>query len=384
MCRSIKALCSAGLPCTRCQRLSLSCQYATSTTVSTGAASTAGGDSHTSSSRQPRSQPTDDKVSRKTKHRKSATGCLDCRRRRKKCDEKLPKCTDCERLHLGCTYSRTLASISSPPSTAGSGHGDNSTALLLSALEAVVSPNTGAVDDTVIASAQSTLITPAAALLASSSDPFELWTAFVGLDGSHLHTQLSSAPNWLAWLTLLETDLSILETEGRVETTRRSLASNTAAVDLGQIRPGDDDLMLATFFPPTALSNLTGVTPQALTSWSVGERHLLNHFLQSVSRILVVVEDSVNPFLRVIVPMALGNAAVRHALVALSGSHLSRVFPDFENDVWVHRFLAHQELMTQLDAGGSQDDLVHALAVMVLLCLAEVSRRCEPCVPLEP
>lgn len=58
------------------------------------------------------------------------------------------------------------------------------------------------------------------------------------------------------------------------------------------------------FFPPTALGNLTGVTPKTLTSWSVGERQLLNHFLQAVSRVLVVVDNIFNPSLRVIVPMA--------------------------------------------------------------------------------
>lgn len=148
-----------------------------------------------------------------------------------------------------------------------------------------------------------------------------------------------------------------------------NLANSVANIDL-PVPPKEDELGYATFLPATALNNLTGVTLDSLRTWSIGERHLLNHFLQSVSRSLVLVEDADNPFLRVIVPMALENNTVRDALIALSACHLSRVYPAFEKALLEHRTFALQYLELELTNHNSVE---WALATTLLLCLTEVS-----------
>ena len=131
----------------------------------------------------------------------------------------------------------------------------------------------------------------------------------------------------------------------------------------------DDDAGLDAYLPPTALNNLTGITPATLRPWKVAERHLLNHFLQSVSRALVVVDDNDNPFLSVIVPLALENTTVKHALLALSACHLSQVYPEWGKDVLDHRSRALECLKDEIE------DLEHvlwSLAATLLMCLLEV------------
>jgi hypothetical protein len=164
--------------------------------------------------------------------------------------------------------------------------------------------------------------------------------------------------------------IALIEHEHRAgDPSPTNLANSAALVDLPIPCAYDDEAGLATFLPPTALNNLTGVTPLSLKDWSFGQRHLLNHFLQSVSRALVVVDDEDNPFLRLIVPMVLENAMVRHGLLALSACHLSRVYPVFEKDLLIHRSLALQKLRTDLVNHESQ---LYCLVTTLLLCLAEV------------
>ncbi|KAH8897391.1 hypothetical protein GQ53DRAFT_887825 [Thozetella sp. PMI_491] len=199
-------------------------------------------------------------------HTKSATGCLSCRQRRKKCDEKQPVCSDCDRLGLVCT----------PP---------------LDYEQAVPS-----MTDTYL-----------------SSSAFITWAAAESSDGHDLPARLSSFSDWL----------TLIESDNQVESTRAAtLAGSTALTSLGLPCASDDELGLATFLPSTALNNLTGVTHQAIKSWTIGERHLLNHFLQYVSRALALVDDKLNPFLRVIVPMALESGLMRHSLLAFSSKWL--------------------------------------------------------------
>lgn len=59
------------------------------------------------------------------------------------------------------------------------------------------------------------------------------------------------------------------------------------------------------------------------------DKHLLRHFIRVVSRTLSVVqEDDSNPFLSLIVPLAGSSKVVMESLLALSASHLRRIYPD--------------------------------------------------------
>lgn len=83
-CARIKQACTGRLPCSRCKRLNVTCEPRVTD-----------GNSLTEET-----VPTGDNV----KITRTHTGCLACRRRKKKCDEQRPKCFDCTRLCLDCNY----------------------------------------------------------------------------------------------------------------------------------------------------------------------------------------------------------------------------------------------------------------------------------------
>lgn len=126
---------------------------------------------------------------------------------------------------------------------------------------------------------------------------------------------------------------------------------------------------MSTFYPPLVLSNLIELGSNTLKDWSIGERYLLNHYLQSVSRSLVEVDDSENPWLCVVTPKALENPTVSHALLALSAAHLGKVYPAFLKDLVDHRSRALQELKGELQ---NSRDALPALMTTMLLCINEV------------
>jgi transcriptional activator protein UGA3 len=316
ICASIKAVCSRGSPCTRCQRLHLPCQTDNSPPQDTCV--------------------TVNRNKSKVGHTRSAAGCVDCRRRRKKCDEQKPVCGDCQRLALPCRR-REVPAAQATLSPASS-RSDTGTPLDHAEITMIYNTNT------------TTTTEP--------STGSDLWEARI--------TENLAAPQAAAfsdWIALIGSDNSA------GLGTRSNLANSTALVDLPVPCARDDEVGMAMFLPPTALNNLTGITRESLRSWSIPERHLLNHFLQSVSRTLVIVEDTDNPFLRVIVPMALENTTVRASLVALSASHLSKVYPEFGRDTLVHRSLALRGLKEEL---GNPNGIECALATTLLLCLVEV------------
>ncbi|VEU19704.1 DEKNAAC100319 [Brettanomyces naardenensis] len=47
-------------------------------------------------------------ISRRKRRKYSRNGCLSCKKRKIKCDEKLPACSRCSRLHLDCVYYRVF------------------------------------------------------------------------------------------------------------------------------------------------------------------------------------------------------------------------------------------------------------------------------------
>ena len=193
-------------------------------------------------------------------------------------------------------------------------------------------------------------------------DAFGVWAA-VDSPERYGHDSTTSLASFSDWLALIESE-NIAATIDNA-----NLAGSTALVNLGQFG-ADGSKNVATFLPCTALDDLAGVTLDAVTTWKAVERHLLNHFLQSVSRALAISDDNVNPFLRVVVPMALKNDMVKHALAALSACHLSRIYPVFENDLCAHRSKALQQLMSELENHTAS---LCTVAATLLLTLTEVS-----------
>jgi transcriptional activator protein UGA3 len=80
-CAKIKQACSGEIPCSRCSRLQVDCEPSQN-----GATDNV------------------DVSSKPVRITRTHTGCASCKKRKRKCDELLPKCTDCRRLCLDCHY----------------------------------------------------------------------------------------------------------------------------------------------------------------------------------------------------------------------------------------------------------------------------------------
>jgi transcriptional activator protein UGA3 len=250
-------------------------------------------------------------------HTRSTDGCENCFKRHKKCDQKLPVCTDCLRLRIECVPRRkddnrkTHRKIESSPSSQ-------------------VSPQ--------FSSPEATHRTPAT--------PVD-----------------SRSPNFNDWIALVDED------ESANRASRPNLSHSSALKYVPELYKGQQLADATSSLQINALSKYTGVRAEQVCDWTVGDRHLFNHFLQAISRALVVGGDDINPYLRYIAPMAFQSTAVRHALLTVSASHLSKVYPDFENDLLYHRSMVFDQLKLELERNGNT---VHILATALLLCLLEI------------
>lgn len=273
----------------------------------------------------------------KAGYTRSSSGCANCRRRRKKCDEKLPSCGDCERLRLICI----------PQLSENQRHPQSDSPLNVPHLPELPDVNSS----------------PQAHFdLSDRPRSFDSWA--LGVTDSVRRESVSSGQESAIseWIALIGYD----DSGGRARAA--NLANSTALVDL-PVPSAADAEDRARYLPSTALNNLAGISAHALKDWSFGERHLLNHFSQSIARQLVVVEDEDNPFILVLVPMAVENTIVRHSLLALSACHLAKIYPAFGTDILVHQSLALQGLKVELSFSGTNE---WTLATTLLLCLLEV------------
>lgn len=110
-CAKIKQACSGEIPCSRCLRLQVECEPSQN-----------GVEHHVDVSSKP------------VRITRTHTGCTSCKKRKRKCDEQLPKCTDCRRLCLDCHYppqpakKRQSTTNSSSTTTVASPDGANASA----------------------------------------------------------------------------------------------------------------------------------------------------------------------------------------------------------------------------------------------------------------
>ncbi|ETS75479.1 hypothetical protein PFICI_12423 [Pestalotiopsis fici W106-1] len=173
---------------------------------------------------------------------------------------------------------------------------------------------------------------------------------------------MSSALDWL--------DIIDRETHSDLSSPLSSLAHSSALKVFPSRRASDAAPSEAGLnLPHISLIRYAGLDQEAQNGWSTGERYLLNHFLQSVARSMSMAEDKYNPFIRLIVPLAFESTGVRNALVALSATHLSKIYPDFEKDHLLHRNLALEDLKWRLE---SPESVISNLTTTLLLCLSEV------------
>lgn len=210
---------------------------------------------------------------------RSRSGCLSCRRRKKKCDETKPICAACLRNALSCVWPDT-----SP----------------LAAPEVVSTP-------------QMQMQTfPAHSVPASDA-----WALAIG------------APRDLPTITI-----------------------------------------------PASPSNfpLLGSGASGSETWK-----LLDHYLKDTANRLACLQDSENPFLHTILPVALGDELIMNSILALSGVHMMQRLPrlnlEMQSLTWSRYTRALQQLRLALSEtidGSNVDAAWRALLVVLIFYLLEV------------
>ena len=115
-----------------------------------------------------------------------------------------------------------------------------------------------------------------------------------------------------------------------------------------------------------SLVGTISISQANMATFDPTEQHLLFHYVQHVSRALVVVNDDENPFQSVVVPVAMEVKSVRHAMLALSACHLCKAYPKFEDTLLRQHTLALHFLKLDLQ---SPEKVAHTLITSLLLCL---------------
>ncbi|KAL3449850.1 fungal-specific transcription factor domain-containing protein [Aspergillus insuetus] len=109
------------------------------------------------------------------------------------------------------------------------------------------------------------------------------------------------------------------------------------------------------------------ISPAKIAKLDPTEHHLVLHYVQHISRSLVVAtSDDRNPFITDLLPLALETDSVRHAMLALSACHLCKVYPMFEDTLMRQHTLALNFLNQDLQCA---EQITTSLISSLLLCL---------------
>jgi Fungal specific transcription factor domain/Fungal Zn(2)-Cys(6) binuclear cluster domain len=245
---------------------------------------------------------------------RTRTGCLACRRRRKKCDEAKPICIGCLRNQLECTWpidklphheasqpnreSRRRGRQSEASSPGGRDYGPVQSPGI-SAVAGI--RNEGGID--------------------SDTDVFLSVTGTSPEDTASLQ---GLSPQTLEWNP---------ETELYLGATRAPLVHSSS-------------------------------------------RLLLRHYLESTSALLAAKPMRTNPFVTLIMPLAHCDDLLMHAILALSGTHYICKYPnatDIRQSTWKHYAVVIKTLRkVQRLSVVSPEESLHLLATLMVLCHVEV------------
>ncbi|KAL2850143.1 fungal-specific transcription factor domain-containing protein [Aspergillus pseudoustus] len=291
-CASIKAACSQGLPCVRCDRLSVTCVYLPR------------GDRKWAEARAHQVQ-----FRRRASDRHSRDGCKNCQKRRKKCDGVYPRCQECRRLGLpDCRPRHDPVAMSNIKA----GYSD---------LDGI----------------------PFQAIMGNSAlDPSEHTV------GEYLR-QLALVPE--ASMTGSPRRGHLNESSALISRPRAHSNAEAASAWSGHL----------------PLTIAAQISPAKMAKLHPTEHHLALHYVQHISRSLVVAtSDDRNPFITELLPLALETDSVRHAMLALSACHLCKVYPMFEDTFMRQHTLALNFLNQDLQCA---EQITTSLISSLLLCL---------------
>ncbi|PFH57874.1 hypothetical protein XA68_14468 [Ophiocordyceps unilateralis] len=360
-CAQIKQACDGSLPCARCVRLSLPCRPRNSTAAATSAS--AEDDVHGE-------MP-------KARIRRVQTGCLMCKRRKKKCDETKPRCGDCRRLCLDCAWPPERHGRAKAAAAAVQGH------------TAVVQGHTAAHDAFVPATKPQMSMME----LPVRTSPSPVSTPVCRRHGSHDSLVSHDAAATSSYTRRPPHDPS----------PDRSSVITASATPAPPVAAPPPDMILDMMSPDTVSWDMTGspsgwmdaVTPASSGSPAASlhstpssslsiyvpqllpqlnapqDKALLNHYSTIVSSILSRRCSPTNPYNHYLLPMAQGNDLVLHCILALSANHWRKLQPKLNDRGLVHKGKATQalaRLLPHVDRTSADIALVSSL----LLCMTEL------------
>lgn len=358
-CAQIKQACDGCLPCSRCTRLGLPCRPRDPARPRDSKDGRNGGanleiGAEASSDATSQDSPAVDPLLPKARIRRVQTGCLMCKRRKKKCDESKPKCGDCRRLCLDCVW----------PADRPKGAANKAVVL------------------TANARPQRTVVTamaaaPAVTTAETSASPIACLDGFAMVTDTGVYSPSSSSVSGSAnGSTNSRLDsMSIIQnsgsTESLVKTEQTSWTSSPCELPwFEQYTP-----MSTNHSPPESVSSLTLSTyvPQLMPQLtSPHDRALMNHYTNVVSKILSRHPSSSNPYNQYLLPVAHSNELVLHCILALSGNHWRKLQPSMANRGLIHQSKAQQALAQLLPHVNQTTSADIALVSSLLLCMTEL------------
>ena len=121
------------------------------------------------------------------------------------------------------------------------------------------------------------------------------------------------------------------------------------------------------------------VIPGSVLSGSETWR-LLDHYLKDTANRLACLQDSANPFLNTLLPVALGDELLMNSILALSGVHLMQRLPELNSELQSLTWSSYTQALKQLrialstafGQGSSVDAAWRALLVVLIFYLLEV------------
>ncbi|RAL15640.1 Zn(II)2Cys6 transcription factor [Aspergillus homomorphus CBS 101889] len=268
-------------------------------------------------------------ISKKRSRREGGTwtrsGCLTCKRRRKRCDEAKPGCRSCARLGLQCEGYGSMWAEPLNPSAQVFSHAKSAKRRRLSTSSSLpaFSPGSNSV---------------------KSPDPSTLW--------------LQNLP------------------------TSPTTPSESGTSDVCLLNPNDihseDGQVLS---PATAETmNLAIVAPtpcRPLSHLSQLESHYLRYHMELGSKLLANLESADNPLRSLIIPRALSSSLLMKALCAVSATHCAnRIAYHWEAQTaattyYIQTLKGLQSVLSEYTAGSFPDEAILAVA---LLCKYEIVR----------
>ncbi|KIW81500.1 hypothetical protein Z517_04525 [Fonsecaea pedrosoi CBS 271.37] len=255
---------------------------------------------------------------------RTKTGCLTCRRRKKKCDELKPTCTGCARNFIECQWPHPV----DPNRDSGSQKRKRDVRDVRRKERQAVS--------------RSTISTTSA-------------------------RDIPSLPGQITFI--LDKDSPKSQTFG-ASSSCATPDDNAALQDDAEV--GNPESIIS--WQPLTASFVS--THRALLI-SPSSLLLLQHYLEATSTFLVAKPQSGNPFITLVLPLAHSDDLLMHAVLALSGTHLSYLTADslhIQLATRQHYSLLLQNLRCLFADESSHDDIcmtVRLLLVLLVLCHVE-------------